>query len=361
MSTEVIIQQNGKRPLYRKLVRDGIAGNYDVIFEMVRMVRASVDYDLGIEAVAKTILTNNNLDSNSDPRDQLKAVFNFVVANVKYIQDLSGHIESLKDARATLRDGWGDCDDQTILNATLLGCLGFENVKIAMAKYAKDEDTFAHVYCVCYVGDERYVLDTTLPTARFDREIKTTETKEIPVFQDIKGFDGFGGAYNHARHHARKLARFTVRAIPSAVNVLPLGFLAGGALATGASLVDNATMQSLSLSATASNINAELDKIISDLLFSRIAYDLAKTQALQLAAQLAAVEINSNDAYVFDVVRTSIKNKLEFINKFPAYAQTNNIKLVYLDSTKMLCAGLILAAGTGYVLYRGYKNSRSIF
>lgn len=358
MSTEVIIQQSGKRPLYRQFVRDGIAGNYDVIFDMVRIIRNSVDYDLGIEHTAKQILTDAGLDSYSEPQDQLQAVFQYVANNVKYIQDIAGRIESLKDARATLRDGWGDCDDQTILNCTLLGDLGFEDVKIAMARYADTDTTFAHVYCIVYVNGRRFVMDTSLPHAAFNQEIKPFEVKEISVFKDDKGLT-FAGAYNHVRHHARKLARFTVRAVPSAVNVLPLGFLAGNAIATGASLIDTATGNTaLSLSATASNINAELDRIILELLESKIAFDLAKTQALQLAAQLAAVNISSEDQYTLRVVGESIKDKLDFINNFPAYADANDIKLVHLDSTKMLCAGIILAAGTTYLLYRGYKNTR---
>lgn len=357
MSTEVIIEQSSTRPLYRKVVRDGIDGNYDVIFEMVRLIRNDVDYDKGLETRAKQILIEAGLDSYSSAQDQLKAVFDFVAKHVKYIQDLAGRIESLKDARTTLRDGWGDCDDHTVLNASLLGCLGFENVKIAMAKYLPDDTSFAHVYCVCYVNGKRYVLDTSLPNAQFNEEIKPLEVKEISVFEDVKGFDGFGGAYNNARHHARKLARFTVRAIPNAVNVLPLGFLAGGALATGASLIDQSQNgQALSLPAIASNINAELDTLILELLSSKIAFDLAKTQALSLAAQLAAVEVNTRDRYTLSIVGNSIKTKLDFINAFPQYAHENNIRLVYLDSRKMLCAGLLLAGGTAYLLYKGYRG-----
>lgn len=358
MSTEIVIQQTSKRPLYRKFVRDGVAGNYDVIFEMVRIIRKGVDYDKGIEQKAKGILIEAGLDSYSTPVDQLKAVFNYVASNVKYIQDIAGRIESLKDARATLRDGFGDCDDHAVLNSTLLGCLGFEDVKIAMARYSDTDTTFVHVYCVVYVDGKRYVMDTSLPHAEFNQEIKPFEVKEIPVFQDVKGLDGFSGAYNTTRHHARKLARFTVRAIPNAVNVLPLGFLAGGALATGASLIDSATGQTLSLPATASSINKELDQIILDLLSSKIAYDLAKTEALKLAAQLAAVNVTRDDNYTLSVVGASIKGKLDFINDFPAYAEANDIKIVHLDSTKMLCAGILLAGGTAYLLYRGYRNTR---
>lgn len=360
MSTEVVIQQHGKRPLYRKLVRDGVAGNYDIIFEMIRLIRNDVDYDLGIEATAKAILINNGLDSHSDVQEQLTAVFNFVKANVKYIQDLAGRIESLKDARATLRDGWGDCDDQTILNATLLGCLGFEDVKIAMAKYDANDTTFAHVYCVVYVNGKRFVLDTSLPNGQLNQEVKSAEIKEIAVFEDVKGLDGFSGAYTNARYTARQLARFTVKVVPKAAGfVLPLGFLADNAITTGANLIDRSIGgEAVSLSATASGINEELDLIIKDLLLSRIAYDVAKMQALQSASQIATLSITKDDKYILEITGKSIKDKLEFINKFPAYAQTNNIKLVYLDSTKMLCAGIILAGGTAYILYRGYKNNK---
>lgn len=362
MSTQVVIQQseNIKRPLYRKFVRDGVSGNYDVIFEMIRLIRNSVDYDQGIERAAKQILVDAHLDSNSDTQDQIQAVFNFVSKHTIYIQDLAGRIESLKDARATLRDGWGDCDDNTILNATLLGCLGFENVKIAMAKYSPSDSTFVHVYCVVYADNgKRYVLDTTLPDKTFNTEIKPYEVKEIPVFENVKGLDGFSGAYTNARHHARRLVRFTIRAVPSACNVLPFGFLASSAIATGAELMDSATQNTLSISATASNINAELDQIILDLYSGKIAYDLAKTEALRVAAQLAAINMTQDDTYTISVVGASIKSKLDFINNFPAYAKANNIRIVHLDSRLMLCAGIILAGGTGYLLYRGYKNARS--
>lgn len=360
MSTEVTIQSNSARPLYSTIVRDGVPGNYEVLYEMIRIIRNSVDYDLGLQREAAGILLSAGLNSYSPGVDQLRAVFAYVASRVTYIQDISGRIESLKDARQTLSDKYGDCDDQAVLNASLLGCLGFENVKIAMAKYQKQAQSFAHVYCICYVNGKRYVLDTSLPNASFDQEIKPQEIREVGVFDNVNGYDGLSGAYSHIRHHARKAARFATRIVPGAVSVLPFGLIAGNALATGANLIDRSGDTALSVSATGSNIIAELDKIIYDLLRSRIAYDLAKTQALSIAANLAAVQAE-NEQYAFTVVRASIKDKLDFINKFPEYAKANNIKIVYLDSTKMLCAGLALAGGTAYVLYRNYRYRNQRF
>lgn len=363
MSTEVTIQDNNTRPLYRKIVRDGVAGNYEIVWEMIRLIRDGVDYDLSLQHLAASILAAKGYDSYTPPHEQLEAIFDFVAAHVTYIQDIAGRIESLKDARQTLSDKYGDCDDQTVLNASLAGCLGFEDVRIAMAKYRPDATSFAHVYCVVYVPEagkriQRYVLDTSLPKAQFNQEIKAADVREINVFNEVSGFDGLSGIYNQVRYNARKAARFAVRIIPGAVNVLPLGFVAGSAIATGADLIDKSSSgDSLSVPAVASEINKQLDKIIADLMRSRIAYDLAKSEALRLAANLGVVNPNGEE-YAFTVARASIKEKLDFINNFELYARDHSIKVVYLDSTKMLCAGLLLAGGAAYALYKNYQNKR---
>ncbi len=357
MSTQVTIQMDNTRPLYRKLVRDGKAGNMDIIYEMIRLIRNDVDYDKSVEGVAKHILINNGLNSYSPIVDQLEAIFNFVNSNVVYIQDVAGRIESLKSARQTLSDGFGDCDDEAVLNATLLGCIGVEDVRIAMARYSADAETFGHVYTVAYDHGQRYVFDTNLPDAKLNKEVKAYEVKEIPVFADVKGLDGLSGFYYNARSQARKTARMAAQIVPRLGAVLPLGFLADHALTTGVNMIESATgKQALSLPATASSINEQLDQIIVGLTGSRIAYDLAKSYGLQLAAQLMAVDITTKDKYALDVVKQSIKNKLEFINNFPAYAETNGIKVVYLHSGMMLTAGAVLAAGASYMAYKHYKG-----
>jgi predicted transglutaminase-like cysteine proteinase len=340
----------------RKYVRDGVAGNLQVVHQMIRTIRHSVDFDKGIEGVAKNLLINNHLDSYSTAKDQCEAIYNFVKQNVVYIEDIAGRVESIKTARQTLSDGFGDCDDHTILNATLLGCIGFEKVCIALARYDESNPTFAHVYCVAYQDGKRYVLDTTLPHGKLGDEVRAIEVKEVDIFGEVQGLDGFGGILNNTYYQARKLGKAATQAIPQVTAFLPLGFISGNALATGAALLNQSGVEALSYNATASRINQELDKIVYDLLRSRIALDLAKSYAVQCAVQLSAVQQIDLDEEDYSYIRQSVNNKLQFINNFEAYAKEHGIRVVYLDARMMLLAGGGLAAYGVYKLYKTIKR-----
>jgi predicted transglutaminase-like cysteine proteinase len=339
-----------------KYVRDGVAGNVQVVYQMIRTIRNNVDFDKGIEAVAKNVLTSHGLDSYSPARDQMQAVYDFVKANVAYIQDIAGRVESIKSARQTLSDGYGDCDDHTNTNATLLGCLGFENVCVALARYDQNDPTFSHVYCVAYQDGKRYVLDTTLPNGKFGDEVRAVDIKEVNVFGDVQGLDGFGGVFNNAYYQAKKLGKAATQVIPHAVSFLPLGFIPSNALATGAALLNQNGYEQLSFNATASRINQELDKIIYDLMRSRIAIDLARSYAMQCVVQLSAVTETPADKEAYIAIKNSVNNKLQFINNFETYAQANGIRVVVLDARMMLLAGGGMAAYGAYKLYKSLKG-----
>lgn len=364
MSTEVEIQTGSERPLYTLFVRDGIPGNYDVVYQMIKIIRNSCDYDKSIEALAKQLLIDNGLDSYAAEKDQFEIVFNFVKSHVIYIQDIAGAIESLKSARQTISDGWGDCDDHAVCNATLLGCLGFESVKIAMARYGANDKTFGHVYCVAYSSDgARYVFDTSLPDAKLNDEVKPYEVHEINVFGTVNGLDGWSGLFNNLRTAFRTNLKTATTLLPQAANVLPLGFVAGQAFSAGANLLNSATStnpDALSLSNTASKINRSLDDLIVQLNQQTIAYDLAKSYALQAAAQLMAVETTSKDKYTYEIVMASIKDKLNYIKNFPDFAEKNGMKCVRLNSGMMLAAGAALTGAVGYGLYKEYKRTRGV-
>ena len=354
MSTPVVIQEDSQRSLYRQVVRDGVSGNYDVVYEMIRLIRDGVNYDKGVEDLIKGIVVEAHQDSYTNNVKILQTVFNFVKLNVKYVQDIAGRIESLKDARATISDGFGDCDDHTVLNCTLLGDLGFEDVRVAMARLNLSDQVFGHVYCVVYTDGKRIAFDTSLPDTQLDAEVESAEVKEIGVFTDVPGLDGISGLYNQLRYNARNIAREGIKIIPNVVNFLPLGFLAGNAFATGAALLNQSTEGNYSVSATASQINKQLDQIILDLLSSKVAWDMAKTQALQVAANMAALDTNHTDKYPLQVAAVSIKSKLDFIRNFDQYAKAHDIELVHLNPQMMLAAGVGVVGLMGYWLYRNY-------
>lgn len=354
------------------IVRDGVAGNYDVIYEMIRVIRRAVENDKGLEVYAKDILISRQLDSYSEPiticnavMEQLKPEYDgqgFLSSGVAYISDKGGRIEDIKSPRQTLSDGFGDCDDQTILVAALLGCVGFEDVRIAMTRYAPDDPSFTHVYAVAYKDGKRFAMDTTIPDPRVNREVKPYEIKEIGVFDEVDGLDGVSGFYNNTRYHSRKFAKAALEALPNVAEVVPLGFVIGNALATGGDLLNRSQgADQLSYVAAVSKINRELDGIIRRLMQSQIALDTAKSRAANLAVQLTMIPNAPADRRAKNVVHESVRTKFDFINNFQAYADANGIAVVNLDSRAMMIAGIAFVAGAGYLAYnrffRGVNNN----
>lgn len=367
MATELLQQQTAGVRETPILIRDGIAGNMSVIFAMVRMIRNSVKYDKGLELFAKgkakrefssktTLFGREGYNSHIGTKLAFNTIFNYVKRNIEYTLDQAGAVESIKAASVTLSDGFGDCDDQTILIASLLGVLGFEDVRIAMARYSDNDASFSHVYAVCYSQGKRYVFDTTLPNAQLNSEVQPFEVKEIPVFAALEGLDGFSGLFGNAMHYAKTGLRKGLTVIPDAAGVLPIGFAPATALSVGAGLFKARSGETLSLPATASKINRQLDEVIKQLLASHIAYDSAKAYALQVAAQLSAVEITAGDRRNYEIVKRSIQDKLQFINNFEEFARVNGIPCVYLDSRMILLAALGLTAFSGYAIYKQFKK-----
>lgn len=358
MQTELLTYQNDTGGETRRaFIRDGIAGNYDVVFEMVRVIRNS-NKDYRLKNLTAELLKERHLDSYKTGEQLLRVIFNYVKENVSYIQDMAGSVESVKSAYRTLFDKFGDCDDMTVTLCSMAGVIGFENVNIALAKYSKDETSFSHVYAVIYGRNgERFALDTSLPNAEFNRELKPYEVKEINVFESVAGIDGISGIWQNTQYLGKKLAGAAMTALPSAVNFLPLGFVSGAALSTGAGLL-NSQKRNKSLNETATAINKQLDKIINQLINNQIALDLAQSNAAQYVSQLSLVKDVSNvDDY--KTIRASIEEKFLFIKDFERIAAQYGYKVTYLNSNAMLLLGAGAGAYGVYKLFqlvkRGYE------
>lgn len=350
MTVELLTYENNTdTPSGRRFIRDGIAGNYEVVLEMVRVIRNS-DKDVRVKNIAAELLLERRLNSYSDAERILKVIFDYVAQNVSYVQDMAGSVESVKSAYRTLFDKFGDCDDLTVTLCSLAGVLGFENVNIALAKYLPTDTAFSHVYCVVYANQQRFVLDASLYPAEFNREIKPFEVKEINVFDNVAGIDGFSGIWTNAKYIASKGAKGVLGAIPSLTNYLPLGFVSSAALAGGATLL-NSNKQSKSLSETASAINKKLDSLINQLVNSQIALDLAQSEALRAVSQLALVQDISNKRD-FETVKNAINEKLTFIKDFERIAKIHGFRVVYLNSNAMLLLGTGAAMYGAYSLYK---------
>lgn len=345
MSTQLVTYNATDKPSFG-IVRDGVQGNYDIALKMIDVIRNSVTADKGLEdfvkgAGANHLFGEKGYTSYSPIEDTLERVYEFVKNNVRYASDIAGKVESIKSARQTLSDGYGDCDDQTILTATILAILGFEP-KVVLAGYGNNAN-FQHVYTTVNVKGKRYVLDTILENGKLNDEVPTSKKYEIGVFDYLPALDGFQGLFFQLKSAARNLKRDTYSALPTILGALPTGFgyIANTVLHTGVNALSDNDLYSKSASEIGSEINIELDGIIQQLYNKSIALDYAKVLARQAGMNLAAVEPNQPN---YRIVYDSIKRKIDFINNFEKVANSQQISTLYLDGKLMLLIGVTLVS-----------------
>lgn len=80
-----------------------------------------------------------------DARCEINAIWDFVVANVRYVYDPPDY-DLFCTAEMTLKSGSADCDDDTILLASLLKAVGFEHVAARIV--TQSGKSWEHVYAM---------------------------------------------------------------------------------------------------------------------------------------------------------------------------------------------------------------------
>jgi hypothetical protein len=88
---------------------------------------------------------------------ELTAIWNFVVLNIRYLQDTVGQ-DTYQTLRATLEAGGGDCDDMCTAIAALAGAVGYESVASVISLDGKQ---WAHIYCVIKTRRGWVAMDPT--------------------------------------------------------------------------------------------------------------------------------------------------------------------------------------------------------
>jgi len=71
----------------------------------------------------KAVLLTRDLPQKDRP-GEIRVLHNFVRDSIRYVRDVRG-VETVQDAEATLRLQAGDCDDKSVLLASMLEALGF--------------------------------------------------------------------------------------------------------------------------------------------------------------------------------------------------------------------------------------------
>lgn len=124
---------------------------------------------------------------------EARAVYDYVKANVRYTGDIApikkpdGQVDGIdlyQSARRTLEFGGGDCDDQSIVVATLLALNGI-TPRLRVMKERKSDD-WSHIFPVAGLPKNEptrwLALDTTLPgNNEYGKEVPFADALDFPA------------------------------------------------------------------------------------------------------------------------------------------------------------------------------------
>lgn len=166
---------------------DADRGNYQTVKIMQKKARELCSHP-AVRNLALKILEQNHLGSHNF-LDEARALAEFVQREVRYVRDIH-NVEQLHDPLymiARLKEGTaqGDCDDMSLLLATLLLSVGHQPF-FAIVRYREKSGPFNHIYVVEYDKNwggrrSRLVMDTILKDRAIGAEVPHVSRVEIPV------------------------------------------------------------------------------------------------------------------------------------------------------------------------------------
>jgi transglutaminase-like putative cysteine protease len=111
-------------------------------------------------------------------RCEVTRLHSFVQSRVRYIRDPRG-FEVVQDPEKTLADGSGDCDDHSVLLASLLESVGHPARFVAMG--VTPAGGFVHVFTETRLGPGWVAVETTEPWAVGQRPQRVGRTMVVRV------------------------------------------------------------------------------------------------------------------------------------------------------------------------------------
>ena len=90
---------------------------------------------------------------------EVYSIYDFVINNIRYIHDIEG-VDTYQSPIRTIELQAGDCDDHTILIASLLQSIGYP---VVIKIISQDGETYNHIYPIALTPDlkKMYIVDTT--------------------------------------------------------------------------------------------------------------------------------------------------------------------------------------------------------
>lgn len=89
---------------------------------------------------------------------EVKRLHNFVQSRIQYVRDIRG-VETVQTPEKTLEYAQGDCDDQSVLLASLLESIGHPTRFVAIAM--SERGPYVHVFTETKIGPRWVPLETT--------------------------------------------------------------------------------------------------------------------------------------------------------------------------------------------------------
>lgn len=136
-------------------IPEGKAGTVETLKVMRGLVR-NYKKSLPIRNIALSVIQHLN---GKDYGGELQALQNYVRNRIRYVRDIRG-VETIQTPEATLQIGQGDCDDQSVLLASLLESIGHPTRFVAIG-FAPDQ--FDHVFVESRLGAGWISAETTEP------------------------------------------------------------------------------------------------------------------------------------------------------------------------------------------------------
>lgn len=172
---------------FSQKLRPGDAGVQQTIRLMRDVIDAGVT-DPDVNTAAVRILQYAGVQ-NFDRVGKLKALYEAVSwPNFLYVEDPVGPFgpkETIRTARTLLKLRAGDCDDYTILLASLAGSIGIRTHAVTVAADPSAPDEFSHIYPEAEVNPGEWIaLDAARPGAEFGKPAHLYFRKRVWSFED---------------------------------------------------------------------------------------------------------------------------------------------------------------------------------
>ena len=173
-----------------ELLAAGEAGTAQTIARMRQLVDEAL-HDPSIVRLAKDIVRNVPA---FDEAGEAQAIYNWVSTHIRFTKDVVNK-ELLYAPTDLLKVGAGDCDDISMLMATLLMAIGYPARMVTVAANATAPDQFSHVYVEAEVpaGSGQWIaMDAARPDSMFGFEPPVYSRKRAwsltdDSYQDLSG------------------------------------------------------------------------------------------------------------------------------------------------------------------------------